>query len=255
VVEPNLQAAIRSGEIESATASTAAAARSRVAAVHLIPPGIGYLAGVRTVLYLHGFASSPAGRKIALLRKALPADQYRVVAPDLNRPSFEKLDFQAIVASVLAVAEADPPAVVVGSSLGALAALEAARRGVRAPLVLVAPALAFGRRWVEKLAPGDPIPFLHHGEGRKIPIHRRFFEQMASLSVDKDPPAQPVTVVMGVKDESVPFEGVYATWRRWESSGGLAKGSHFIAIPDGDHGLVDHVDRIADEVRASAASG
>jgi pimeloyl-ACP methyl ester carboxylesterase len=210
---------------------------------------------VRTVLYLHGFASSPAGRKIALLKKALPADQFRVVAPDLNRPSFAKLDFEAIVAAALDAAEADPPAVVVGSSLGALAALEASRRGMAAPLVLVAPALAFGRRWIEKLAPGDPIPFLHHGENREIPIHRRFFEQMASLSVDRDPPAQRVVVVMGVKDESVPFDGVYATWRRWEASGGLAKGSRFIAIPDGDHGLVGHVDRITEAVRASAASG
>ena len=210
---------------------------------------------MRTVLYLHGFASSPAGRKIALLRKALPADQFRLVAPDLNRPSFEKLDFQSIVAAALEAGEADPPVVVVGSSLGALAALETARRGVKAPLVLVAPALAFGRRWIEKLAPGDPIPFLHHGAGREIPIHRRFFEQMASLSVDREPPAQPVTVVMGAKDESVPFDGVYATWRRWESSGGLAKGSRFIAIPDGDHGLVAHVDRIAEEVRALTASG
>ena len=210
---------------------------------------------MRTVLYLHGFASSPAGRKIALLRKALPADQFRLVAPDLNRPSFEKLDFQSIVAAALEAGEADPPVVVVGSSLGALAALETARRGVKAPLVLVAPALAFGRRWIEKLASGDPIPFLHHGAGREIPIHRRFFEQMASLSVDREPPAQPVTVVMGAKDESVPFDGVYATWRRWESSGGLAKGSRFIAIPDGDHGLVAHVDRIAEEVRALTASG
>ena len=210
---------------------------------------------MRTILYLHGFASSPAGRKIALLRQALPAREYRIIAPDLNRPSFEKLDFEAIVAAALEAAEADPPTVVVGSSLGALAALEASHRGVGASLVLVAPALAFGRRWIDKLAPGDPIPFLHHGENREIPIHRRFFEQMASLSVDRDPPRGLVTVVMGVKDESVPFEGVYATWRRWEASGGLEKGSRFVAIPDGDHGLVDHVDRIAAEVRASAASG
>jgi predicted esterase YcpF (UPF0227 family) len=79
---------------------------------------------VRTVLYLHGFASSPAGRKIALLREALPADEFRVVAPDLNRPSFEKLDFREIVGAAVRAAEAEPPAVVVGSSLGAMVALE-----------------------------------------------------------------------------------------------------------------------------------
>jgi pimeloyl-ACP methyl ester carboxylesterase len=210
---------------------------------------------VQTVLYLHGFASSPAGRKIALLREALPPSDFRLVAPDLNRPSFAKLDFQGVVAAAVKAAETDPPTVVVGSSLGALVALEASRRGLAARLVLIAPALGFGKRWTEKLAPGDPIPFFHHGENREIPIHRRFFEQMASVTVDRDAPSQPVAILMGTMDESVPFEGVYETWRRWQSSGQLKKGSRFIAIPDGDHGLVEHVGLIAAEVRASAATG
>lgn len=210
---------------------------------------------MRTVLYLHGFASSPAGRKIALLRETLPAAEYRVVAPDLNLPSFEKLDFQAMVSGALAAAKGEPPAVVVGSSLGALVALDASQRGLEAPLVLIAPALGFGRRWTEKLAPGDPVRFFHHGEGRELEIHRRFFEEMASLTVDRDAPPQPVAILMGTRDESVPFDGVYETWRRWEASGLLRMGSRFIAIPEGDHGLVDHVARIAEEVRASAASG
>jgi pimeloyl-ACP methyl ester carboxylesterase len=204
---------------------------------------------VHTVLYLHGFASSPQGRKIALLRKHLPETEYRVVAPDLNQPSFAKLDFEQMVDAATAAADAEKPAVVVGSSLGALVALEAARRGVRAPLVLVAPALGFGPRWTEKLAPGDPIPFFHHGAGREIPIHRRFFEQMATRHSEGDPPPQPVVVVMGERDESVPFHGVETVWRGWESSGRLAPGSRFVAIPNGDHGLIDFVDRIAEEVR------
>ncbi|MEX1244927.1 MAG: YqiA/YcfP family alpha/beta fold hydrolase [Thermoanaerobaculia bacterium] len=204
---------------------------------------------MRTVLYLHGFASSPQGRKIGLLRELLPEPEYRVVAPDLNRPSFEKLEFEQMVDAVVAAASAEKPAVIIGSSLGALVALEAARRGVRAPLVLVAPALGFGSRWTEKLAPGDPIRFFHHGEGRKIPIHRRFFEQMGKRVDGHEPPAQPVVVVMGERDESVPFEGVERVWRKWESSGCLAPGSRFIAIPNGDHGLVDFVDRIAGAAR------
>ncbi len=210
---------------------------------------------MQIVLYLHGFASSPAGRKIALLRESLPSAEFRVVAPDLNRPSFEKLDFGEIVRAAVLAAQADSPAVLVGSSLGALAALEACRRGIPAPLVLIAPALGLGKRWTEKLAPGDPLPFFHHGENREIPIHRRFFEQMASTSADRDAPPQPVTILMGTKDESVPFDGVYERWRRWEASGGLRAGSRFVAIPEGDHGLVDHIGRIAAEIRASAPSG
>lgn len=204
---------------------------------------------MRTVLYLHGFASSPQGRKIALLREHLPEPEYRVVAPDLNRPSFARLDFEEMVTGAVAAAKAEKPAVIVGSSLGALVALEAAHRGIDAPLVLVAPALGFGPRWTEKLAAGDPIRFFHHGAGRSIPIHRRFFEQMAKRDLQPDPPAQPVVVVMGERDESVPFSGVERVWRAWEASGRLAPGSRFVPIPNGDHGLVDSVDRIADAVR------
>jgi uncharacterized protein len=208
---------------------------------------------VSSVLYLHGFASSPAGRKIALLREAFAGSDFQLVAPDLNRPSFERLDFDAMVEAAVAEAGKTRPAIVIGSSLGALVALEAARRGVAAPLVLVAPALGFGARWTEKLAPGDPVTFFHHGQGRDLTIHRRFFEQMARVDADEDAPTVPVTVVMGENDESVPFAGVERTWRRWKESGRLAEGSRFVAIPGGDHGLVDHVGEIASEVRRLAA--
>ncbi len=144
------------------------------------------------------------------------------------------------------------PAVVVGSSLGALVALEAGRTALAAPLVLVAPALGFGRRWVEKLPPGDALAFFHHGEGRELPIHRRFFEDMARVDADEHPPSTPVTVIMGTGDESVPIEIVRRVWRRWKDSGGLPEGSCFVEIPEGDHGLTAHVDRIAEEILAAA---
>lgn len=207
---------------------------------------------MKPVLYLHGFASSPEGRKIALLRESLPRGEFQVVAPDLNRPSFERLDFEAIVAEAARAAAESAPAVIVGSSLGALVALEVARRGVQAPLVLIAPALGFGARWTEKLAPGDPVRFFHHGQGRELEIHRRFFEQMVGVDADRDPPAGPVTILMGQKDESVPYDGVLAVWKRWKANEGLARGSHFVTIADGDHGLIAHVDRIAAEIRAAA---
>ena len=205
-----------------------------------------------TVLYLHGFASSPAGRKVSLLREVLEPEGYRVVAPDLNRPSFRELDFDAMVAEALSVSEREKPEVVVGSSLGALVAVSAARDGgLTAPLILVAPALGFGSRWIEKLAPGDPVRFFHHAEGRMLEIHRRFFESMAKTRLDDDPPPQRVTVVMGEQDESVPFKGVAAAWKRWEASGRLAVGSHFFPIPGGDHGLIGSVRQIAHLIRSA----
>jgi len=205
---------------------------------------------VRTVLYLHGFASSPQGRKIALLRETLPADEYRLVAPDLNRPSFERLRFEPIVQEAVRAERREKPDVVVGSSLGALVALEASRRGVTTPLLLIAPALGFGKRWTEKLPPGDPVRFFHHGQGKDLEIHRRFFEEMAAVTVDRDPPTQKVVIVMGEEDESVPFEGVKATWERWQESGSLAAGSLFVAIAGGDHGLISSVDQISAAIRS-----
>ena len=206
---------------------------------------------MRTVLYLHGFASSPEGRKVTLLREALEPEGYRVVAPDLNRPSFGKLDFEAIVAEAVRAAETEKPSVAVGSSLGALVALAAAKQGaLTAPLVLVAPALGFGRRWIENAAPGDPVRFYHYGQGKELEVHRHFFRQMAENTIEQEPPPQKVVVIMGEQDESVPFAGVVEAWKRWESSGRLAPGSRFVSVPGGDHGLIGSVDLIAGVVRS-----
>ncbi len=208
---------------------------------------------LKNVLYLHGFASSPKGRKAAALQELLAADDLRILAPDLNVPSFERLDFKLMSRMAFWEMKKRLPAVVVGSSLGALVALEASRIVAAAPLVLVAPALGFGSRWIEKLPEGDPIAVLHHGEGKSLPIHRRFFEEMSRVDADAEPPRATVTLLMGTRDESVPFPLVRGVWERWERSGRLAAGSHFVEIQDGDHGLVDHVARIAEEIRRAAA--
>jgi uncharacterized protein len=201
------------------------------------------------ILYLHGFASSPSGRKIAALRNLLQGDGVDVVAPDLNVPSFRELDFQKIVRKALDEAARHDPAVVVGSSLGALVALEASRRGLRAPLLLIAPAIGFGRRWVEKLPPGDPLNFFHHAEERDLSIHRRFFEGLAAVENDDEPPSGRVIVVIGSRDESVPVGHVREIWKQWDSSNRLIGGSRFVEIAGGDHGLVDHVPLLAQCVR------
>ena len=208
---------------------------------------------LRNVLYLHGFASSPRGRKAAALREILEPRGFRLIAPDLNIPSFQKLDFKAMTRVSFWEVRKHMPAVVVGSSLGAVIALEVARMGLRAPLVLVAPAIGFGSRWTEKLPPEDPPIFFHHGEGKDLPIHRRFFEDLARGEEAREPPPVPVSVVMGRRDESVPFEHVAGVWRQWEASGKLLEGSRFVEIPSGDHGLIEHADTIAGEILTAAS--
>src|SRR5215470_3062992 len=207
----------------------------------------------RSVLYLHGFASSPQGRKIALLRERLEPSGFTIVAPDLNAPSFERLDFEAMVRIALEAAAVHAPSVVVGSSLGALVALAADRRGVDAPLVLLAPALGFGARWTEKLPEAERLPFFHHGAGEEKLIHRAFFESMAREDASREPPRSRVVVLMGRQDESVPYALVEDVWCRWVATKRLPGGSRFVEVPTGDHGLLEHVDLIAAEIREAAA--
>ncbi len=191
------------------------------------------------VLYFHGFASSPASAKITALRPLLAPHGIELDTPDLNVPSFEKLDFDAVVEHALDRARHTPPRALVGSSLGALVAIAVAKRGVAVPLVLIAPALGVARRWREKLPDGDPVTVFNFARNADVPIHRFFFKQMTNLHVDDTPPPSRVTAIMGRNDETVPFSMVEERWREWEASGQLAEGSRLIVIDDGDHALVD----------------
>jgi pimeloyl-ACP methyl ester carboxylesterase len=209
------------------------------------------MAGPTDVLYFHGFASSPRSAKVVALRRLLEPDGIELNVPDLNIPSFERLSFAAMAEAMADLAATEEPRALVGSSLGALLALEVARRGVVVPQVLIAPALGVADRWLALIPAGDPILVPHYGSGVREPIHRRFFEEMAAIRSDEEPPRSRVTVIIGSEDESVPFERVAATWRSWLESGRLVQGSRLIRIDGGDHGLVDHVETIAEEIRAA----
>jgi pimeloyl-ACP methyl ester carboxylesterase len=204
---------------------------------------------MRDVLYLHGFASSPDGRKARGVAEALEPFGIRIVAIDLNVPSFAQLDFDAAVGRAVAAAAAEPPHAIVGSSLGALMALAAVRRGVEAPAILIAPALGIGDQWLDRLPDGDPIAVFNYATNTEELIHRRFFEQMSQVDVDDEPPPVPVTVISGTLDESVPFERVQGVWERWQRSGRLVPGSKFVPVENGDHGLTEYIPLIAEEIR------
>lgn len=205
---------------------------------------------MRSVLYFHGFASSPRSAKVQSLSRLLEPDGISLNAPDLNAPSFGALEWESMVETALEAGRRTPPHAIAGSSLGGLVALEVMRRGIIAPLVLIAPALGIAERWRTKLPPGDPIEVFNHALGANAPIHRRFFLEMAELHVDDSPPPAPVTLIMGTNDESVPFDGVVRTWESWKPS--LVPGSRFVTIEGGDHGLTAHVDRIAKELWSAA---
>ena len=202
-----------------------------------------------SVLYLHGFASSPHSQKIQSFRGLLAPMGIELNTPDLNVPSFEKLDFEAMVDC--AGRSAGAARAIVGSSLGAVVALRVAQQ-IQVPLVLIAPGLGIADQWTAKLPPGDPIEVFNYALNQRMPIHRAFFEQMSRVDIDRHPPPVPVTIFMGRKDETIAFERVAAVWKRWQASGELIAGSKFIEIPEGDHGLTAHVAEIAPEIHKAS---
>jgi fermentation-respiration switch protein FrsA (DUF1100 family) len=204
---------------------------------------------VTPVLYLHGFASGPESAKVELLRSALGSDGFVLTAPDLNVPSFERLAFSAMVETAVRTGRDLAPRVIVGSSLGALVALAAIARGVIAPLVLIAPALGVVEHWLPHIPDGDPVRVFHHARNADAPIHRAFFDEIAAVDVDREPPPVPVTIFMGADDETVPFDRVTGVYDRWRRSGRLHRGSRFIEIVAGDHRLLGTTDDIAAAVR------
>jgi predicted esterase YcpF (UPF0227 family) len=200
------------------------------------------------VLYFHGFASSPGSAKITALRPLLEPHAIELITPDLNVPSFEELDFEAVIEHAAEVGRATPPLALVGSSLGALVALAVSHRGLALPMVLIAPALGVARRWSERVPEGEEVEVFNYAREGTVAIHRRFFDQMAVLDVDLIPPPSRVTAIMGREDETVPFEMVEETWQRWEASGQLVPGSRFIPVAGGDHSLAGHIELIRDAI-------
>lgn len=206
---------------------------------------------MKQVLYFHGFASSPASAKIAALRPLLEPHGVVLETPDMNVPSFEKLDWDAVVAHGVDAARRTKPQAIVGSSLGALIALSVAAKGVDVPLVLIAPAIGVAHRWKERLPDGDPIVVFNHARNADAPIHRAFFDQITQVRIDAEPPKNRVTVIMGRNDQTVPFDLVRAQWDAW---GPLAEGSRFLEIAEGDHGLVNEAELIAREILTAVLS-
>jgi uncharacterized protein len=116
------------------------------------------LAGLR-ILYLHGFASSPASHKACFFKERLAYLGVRLEIPELCEGNFERLTITGQLNVIERVIGSSPPSnneqiVLIGSSLGGyLAALYASRHREVARLMLLAPAFAFFELWTNELGP------------------------------------------------------------------------------------------------------
>lgn len=163
------------------------------------------------VLYLHGFASSPASRKGQFFAARLRSRGQQLEIPALDEGDFECLTITRQLSLIERLLDG-APAVLIGSSLGGyLAALYASNHAQIQRLVLLAPAFDFYHLWLgtlgsEGLASWErnrTLPIFHHAELREVPLEFEFMRDAARF-----PPfphfVQPALLFHGNHDTVVP---------------------------------------------------
>lgn len=87
---------------------------------------------ILVVIYLHGFASSSRSGKAVYLGERLRGRGVEFVAPDLNLPDFSTLTISRMLEQTRALLDAaTEPVTLIGSSLGAFVAVNAAAKWPR----------------------------------------------------------------------------------------------------------------------------
>jgi uncharacterized protein len=170
------------------------------------------------IVYLHGFASSPGSSKARFLAEKLAARGIELVCPDLNEPDFSTLTVTRMFEQVerLVCSLPGSPVTLIGSSLGGFAALHVAARDAAASgridrLVLIAPALDFGRNRMSRLGEEGfeswrrtgRLDVAHHATGRIHGVHFELYEDAGrydSFAVRFD---EPILIFQGRNDEAV----------------------------------------------------
>ncbi len=206
------------------------------------------------LFYLHGFASSAQSKKAAYFAERLRAHGVTLRCPDFNEPDFPSLTMTRMLDRLAAdIATIAPqPIALIGSSLGAVAAIHtAARMADRVDrLVLLAPAVMFPKD-AEKVLGVDrfrawqrdgTLDVFHFGYGSKRPLNYAFYEdgqQYDALAADV---RQPILIFQGRRDEAVDYRVVeqYAATRP----------NVTLTLLDDDHQLIASLPRIWTDVAA-----
>ena len=174
------------------------------------------------LLYLHGLASSPRSSKAQVLGERLAAHGLTLRCPDLNEPDYSTLTTSRMIAQVAEELRALEPAptVLIGSSLGAFVALHLAERAasgqIETPpiqqLVLLAPALDFGRRDLGAGYGADAqvrwresgwIEMMHHAYGETRRVHYALYADASQYDSFATTAIIPTLVLQGSRDEVV----------------------------------------------------
>jgi uncharacterized protein len=155
---------------------------------------------------LHGFASTPLSTKAQFFKSRLPMDILQIDGGD-----FQSLTITGQLAVVDAAVHGDR-VILMGSSLGGyVAALYAVRHANVERLVLLAPALAFPKRWRDRFTASEMEQwrktgarmFYHYGYKEERALGYQFVED--ALNYEDDPDFhQPALIFHGLRDDVVP---------------------------------------------------
>jgi uncharacterized protein len=200
------------------------------------------------VLYLHGFASSSRSSKASFFASKLADCGIELQTPDFNEPDFPGLTITRMLGQVADLIRTlpDGPVALIGSSLGAFVAVQAARQnpGRVDRLVLLAPALDFtgnrlreiGDRGVEQWRETGELNVFHYGYGRVMPVRFELYTDVARYDSFNAPVEQPVLIFQGLRDTAVNPDSV----RRWASSRPRVE----LHMLDDDHQLLSSLEVI-----------
>jgi pimeloyl-ACP methyl ester carboxylesterase len=204
---------------------------------------------IRHVVYLHGFASSPASGKAQRFATECASRGVGFTCPDLNEPEFETLTVTRMLEQTRAAIAAAPagPVALVGSSLGAFVAVHAAARDTTsrvARLILMAPAFDFGgnrlrqlgEHGIEQWRADGSLEFFHYAHNQPRRVWFRLYEDAAQYDAFGLTLTQPVQIFMGRHDETVMPQSV-ADWA-------AGRANVDVAWLDDGHQLADSVDTI-----------
>jgi uncharacterized protein len=177
------------------------------------------------VIYLHGFASSSQSGKAAYLGERLRARGVEFQAPDLNLPDFTTMTVTRMLEQTGALLDkAAGPVTLMGSSLGAFVAVNAAARWPQRVknVVLMAPALDFSAEGLSGPGGADvgdwkragTLDVFHFAYGRVMPILYELYEDARRHDAMDADLKMPILVFQGRHDTAVDPTTVEAWSRR-----------------------------------------